>query len=172
MTGPRRVSRSNSERPVRPRGTAKDRALRLLGVRDRSRRELERRLAQAGFEPEDVAEALDALARVGLIDDERFAASVAEHAKTGRAAGRRAVLSSLLSRGVDRQTAERAVEPLEAGEEDRAMALAERQASRMRDLGPEKAFRRISGLLLRRGFPPQIAFDATRRALGNPGEDA
>src|SRR5256885_1716158 len=64
MTGPRRASRpgedgeieqldhhrrdSASERPVRPRGTAKDRALRLLAVRDRSRREIERRLLSAG----------------------------------------------------------------------------------------------------------------------------
>src|SRR5438309_11769665 len=60
MAGPRRASRphpkgaaSDSERPVRPRGTAKDRALRLLGVRDRSHKELERRLLRAGFEPED-----------------------------------------------------------------------------------------------------------------------
>src|SRR5436309_7523878 len=65
MTGPRRASpRSKGrERPVRPRGTAKDRALRLLGVRERSRRELERRLGQAGFEPEEIEETLEDLAR-------------------------------------------------------------------------------------------------------------
>src|SRR5439155_6918820 len=67
MSGPRRVSRpeqpaTRSERPVRPRGTAKDRALRLLGVRDRSRRELEVRLLRAGFERDDIDRALEELA--------------------------------------------------------------------------------------------------------------
>src|SRR5438552_5996519 len=103
---PPREAATKSERPVRPRGTSKDRALRLLGVRDRSRRELERRLTRAGFEPEEIAEALDALAAAGLIDDARFAGAVVEHARTGRVAGRRAVLSGLLAKGVDRDTAE------------------------------------------------------------------
>ena len=168
---PRSEKAADSERPVRPRGTAKDRALRLLGVRDRSRRELERRLLQAGFGPEDIAEALDALAGAGLIDDERFAASVVEHALTGRMAGRRGVLSSLLSKGVDRPTAERAVESLGEGEAERAEALARRQASRTHGLDPEKAYRRISGLLLRRGFSPSTAYDAARRALGRSLEE-
>jgi regulatory protein len=164
-------SGTDSERPVRPRGTAKDRALRLLGVRDRSRRELERRLLRAGFEPEVVGAALDDLAAAGLIDDQRFAAAVAEHARAGRIAGRRAVMSSLMAAGVDRDTAEQAVEPLGEGETERAQALADRQAARLRGVEPEKAFRRISGLLLRRGFAPSTAFSVARRALGNPEDE-
>ena len=179
MAGPRRASRphpkgaaSDSERPVRPRGTAKDRALRLLGVRDRSHRELERRLLRAGFEPEDVATALGDLTAVGLIDDDRFAAAVAEHARSGRIAGRRAVMSSLLASGVDREIADRASETLEEGEAERAQALADSRAARLRGVDPQKAFRRISGMLARRGFAPSIAFSAARRALGGRGEDA
>src|SRR5437764_13255034 len=107
MVGPRRASppreaATKSERPVRPRGTAKDRALRLLGVRDRSRRELERRLLQAGFDREEIDGALDALTVAGLIDDERFADAVAEHAMTARPSGRQAVSTSLLSKGGSR----------------------------------------------------------------------
>ena len=163
---------SDSERPVRPRGTAKDRALRLLGVRDRSRRELERRLAQAGFEPDAVASALDDLTRAGLIDDDRFASQVVAHAERGRLAGKRAVMSSLLGKGVDRRTAERAAARLEDTEEARAQALAERQVARLRGLDPAAAFRRLSGLLLRRGFPPGIAYSVARRAVddGPPGD--
>ena len=171
MSGRTPRSESDSERPVRPRGTAKDRALRLLGVRDRSRRELERRLLRAGFEPEEVAAALEDLTAVGLIDDERFAAAVAEHARSGRIAGRRAVMSSLMAAGVDRDTAEQAVEPLEEGEAERAQGLADRQAARLGGVDPERAFRRISGMLARRGFAPSTAFSAARRAIGRSGED-
>ena len=172
MAGPRRASRphrdgaaTNSERPVRPRGTAKDRALRLLGVRDRSRRELERRLLRAGFEPDEIATALDDLTAVGLIDDERFAGAVVHHARSGRLAGRRAVMSSLLGAGVDRETAERVSAPLGEDEADRAQVLADRQAEKLGGQDPEKAFRRIAGLLARRGFAPGICFSAARRAL-------
>jgi len=180
MAGPRRASRphedgaaNNSERPVRPRGTAKDRALRLLGVRDRSRRELERRLLRAGFEPDEIETALDDLTAVGLIDDERFAGAVVHHARSGRLAGRRAVMSSLLGAGVDRETAERVSAPLGEDEADRAQVLADRQAEKLLGQDPEKAFRRIAGLLARRGFAPGICFSAARRALRiRQGEDA
>ena len=176
MSGPRRVSRpgsipASSERPVRPRGTAKDRALRLLGVRDRSRRELEVRLLRAGFEQEEIDRALEDLAGAGLIDDERFAAAVVEHAMSGRLSGRRAVMTGLLSKGVDRGLAERALGRLTGTEEARAEALASRQAHRLRALEPAVAFRRLSSLLIRRGFDPGLAFAAARRALGTPEPD-
>jgi regulatory protein len=177
MTGPRRASpppgaANERERPIRPRGTAKDRALRLLAVRDRSRRELERRLRQAGFEAEDVEQALEALAGAGLIDDERFASAVVEQAERGRPAGRRAVMGSLLSKGVARSVAEEAAERLASTEEARAEALAGRQIMRLRNLDPSVAFRRLSSLLIRRGFDPGLAFGVARRALGEPSEDA
>jgi regulatory protein len=166
MSGPRRASRSTGGRPVRPRGTAKDRALRLLGVRDRSRRELELRLLRAGFEREEIDAALNDLTAVGLVDDERFAGAVVEQAISGRVSGKRAVISGLLAKGVDRGLAERAMERLGATEEARADALAGRQAPRLRSLEPAVAFRRLSSLLIRRGFAPGLAFAAARRALG------
>ena len=60
-------------------------------MRARSRRELERRLLQAGFETEEVTDVLERLERVGLVDDEAFARQVAEHAFGAKRAGRRAV---------------------------------------------------------------------------------
>ena len=165
-------STQSSERPARPRGTAKDRALRLLGVRDRSRRELELRLLRAGFEHEDVRETLDDLTGAGLIDDERFADQVVEHAMSGRLAGRRAVMTGLMAKGVERGVAERALGRLAATEEARAEALASRQAVRLRSLDPAVAFRRLTSLLVRRGFAPGLAFDVARRALGEPENEA
>jgi regulatory protein len=143
----------------------------LLAVWARSRRELESRLLQAGFERDEVEEALAGLASAGLIDDERFAEQVVEHARTVKPSGRRAVLGSLLSRGVSRATAERALEGFAEGEESRAQELAARQAGRLAGLAPEVAFRRVYGLLLRRGYGPEVARTAARNALGDP-EDA
>src|SRR4029077_7542525 len=88
-----------SRNPKAPK-SCHERALGLLAVRARSRRELERRLLKAGFEPDEVAEVLERLGRVCLIDDEAFARQVAEHAFGVKRSGRRAVVSSLRAAGV------------------------------------------------------------------------
>jgi regulatory protein len=84
------------------RGKRKDiheRALGLLAVRQRSRRELERRLAQAGFEPDAVADELERLEQVGLLDDEAFARAVVESRMGFRGESRR-VVAGLAQAGV------------------------------------------------------------------------
>ena len=147
----------------KPRGSAKDRALGLLAVRWRSRRELETRLRAAGFEQEQVDVALRDLERAGLIDDDRFARELAR-AKSGRLDGNRNVRSALAKAGVAPQLTDEVVADL--GEEgERAASLAERKAARMGGLSPEVAYRRLHGFLMRRGYAPDTARDAARRAL-------
>jgi regulatory protein len=160
-----RSPRGASER--KPRGTARDRALNLLSFRDRSRRELEQRLLRAGYEPDEVLEALEGLERVGLVDDERFARAVVEQHAGRRLSGRRVVAAALSAKGVDRETAEAALSELDepGGERERAEALARSRAQRLSGLPPEVAFRRLSGLLARRGYPPTVCREAARGAL-------
>lgn len=153
-----------------PRGTARDRALRLLSVRDRSRRELERRLHQIGFQPEEVAEALDRLQEAGLVDDERFAQAVVEHETSKRLSGRRAVMSRLMASGVDRTTAERSLEDSGA-DSTRADELAARRAARLAGLPPEVAQRRLVSFLVRRGHSPRVSAIAAARALHTQPSD-
>jgi regulatory protein len=143
----------------------RDRALRLLAVRARSRRELERRLLRIGFDREEIGEALDALEEVGLVDDERFAQAVVEHETSSRLSGRRAVMSKLMASGVDRATAEEALQ--DAGEDPaRAEELAMRRAPRLAFLPPEVAQRRLVDFLVRRGHSPSVAVRAAAEALG------
>jgi hypothetical protein len=87
-------TRDRGASPGERRGKRKDiheRALGLLAVRQRSRRELERRLVQAGFEPDAVEVELARLDQVGLIDDAAFAAAVVESRMGARGESRRAV---------------------------------------------------------------------------------
>jgi regulatory protein len=151
----------------KPRGTARDRALNLLSFRDRSRSELEQRLLRAGFEPDDVVEAIEGLERVGLVDDERFARAVVEQQAGRRLSGWRAVESVLAGKGVDRRVVTAALDEIDApgAELDRAIELAGRRATRLTGLAPEVAYRRLAGLLARRGYAPGICHEATRRAL-------
>lgn len=148
----------------RPRTSAKDRALRLLSVRSRSRAELERRLSRAGYEPDEVEAAIADLEEVGLVDDERFARELAE-AKRRRGMGRRAGLAALRAKGVDREIAEQAVGEVNPEDEaDRAYELALGRLERLGSLPPDVAYRRTVAFLVRRGFEPVIASTAVRRA--------
>ena len=142
-----------------------ERALGLLAVRHRSRRELERRLTQAGFPTEEVSEELLRLQAVGLIDDEAFARAVAEHAFGTKKQGRRAVATKLAAAGVAADTSAAVLEELGGGEEGRAEELAAARAGRMRGVPPDKAFSRLYGVLARRGFAPGVAREAARKAL-------
>ena len=157
-------SASHADGGRRPSGSARDRALALLAVRWRSEAELQRRLRAAGFPDEEIEEALAGLERAGLIDDERFAREVVRDQVARRRASGRAMRAALRQKGVAADVADAAIE--EAGsDEERARELAESRAPKLAVLGPEAAYRRLYGLLVRRGYAPGVARDACRAAL-------
>ena len=150
---------------TRAAASVKERALRLLSFRSRSRAEMTRRLERAGFEPEEVEAAVQDLERVGLIDDERFARELAEHHRR-RGNGRRVGLAALRMKGVDRGLAEQAVEETNPEDEaERAAEVAARRLPRLRNLEPELRQRRLFEFLLRRGYDPEVARGACFRAM-------
>jgi len=151
-------------RPKNPK-SCHERALGLLAVRPRARRELERRLSAAGFEADEVADVLVGLERVGLIDDVAFARQVAEHQYGSRRAGRRAVTSALLAKGIAPGLAAEVAGDALDDEQDRAVALARSRVARLSGVEPTKAFGRLTSLLVRRGYSPEIARAAARSAL-------
>jgi regulatory protein len=149
-----------------------ERALGLLAVRPRSRRELERRLLGAGFEPDEVQDVLVRLERVGLLDDEAFARQFAEHRFGSRKEGARAVAQGLRAAGIESSLAEAVSQQAPDDDEERAADLARSRVSRLSGVSAEKAFTRLSSLLMRRGYGPQVARSAARKALDIPvGDD-
>ncbi|HEX9235090.1 MAG TPA: regulatory protein RecX [Actinomycetota bacterium] len=144
--------------------TAKDRALGLLAVRWRSRAELRGRLVRAGFDRDEVESALGELQEAGLIDDRRFAAELTR-ARTRRLSGSRAIRSELRQKGVGQDVAEEVLAQVEDEEESRAFQLAASRAERLGSVGPEAAYRRLVGLLTRRGYAPGLAREAARQAM-------
>ena len=145
--------------------SVKERALRLLSVRSRSKSELRQRLLRADFEPEEVESAIADLEAVGLVDDEAFARELAESQRR-KGMGRRAALSGLRVKGVDRELAEKIAD--EANPEDeaeRAAEVAAKRLPRLQGIEPEARRRRLMDYLLRRGYDPETARSACFRAL-------
>jgi regulatory protein len=159
VAGPRR-----SHEPKHPLD-CHERALRLLSVRPRSRRELEIRLLRAGFEAREVSDVLERLEGVRLIDDESFAREFAQQQLGVRHAGRRAVASGLAAKGIDRSTIDRTLAEDAGDDVARADELARARAARLRGLPPEKAYTRLFAFLVRRGHNAETARGAARRAL-------
>jgi regulatory protein len=99
-------------------------AARALQHRDRSRREVDQRLARAGIDEERRNDALDTLERVGYVDDERFAGARAE-ALAGRGYGDEWIRLDLAEHGVGAEGVAEAIGALEP-EAERAAMLVER----------------------------------------------
>lgn len=149
-----------------------DSALRLLGVRARSRAELRTRLLDKDFPPAQVEETLRRLTEMGLIDDAEFARQWVEsrHRTSGR--GRIALRNELRGKGVDPAVAEGALALVDDEDErDRAQDLLERKtaslsASDVADRADrDKHTRRLVAMLARRGYPASVALDLVRAAL-------
>jgi regulatory protein len=159
------TGRSRSRREPKTPKSCHERALGLLAVRPRSRRELEQRLTAARFDATEVSDVLDRLERVGLVDDADFARQLAEQQFVHKRAGRRAVTTALMAKGVAPEIIEAVVAAAPDDEETRAEDLARSRALRMGSVDPVKAFNRLCGLLMRRGYAPEVARRAARTAL-------
>jgi regulatory protein len=132
-------------------------ALFALSQRSMARGRIVQRLTRRGT-PRAIADATcDDFERLGLLDDERFAAAIARSIVERKPAGARYVEQKLLSRGVSRAVASRAAAEATAGR-DHADDARELARKRVRAIPPRlddhAARRRIYAMLARRGFPP------------------
>ena len=105
-----------------PETDAVETALRALRHRDRSVAELDARLQKHGVGEAERQEALETLARIGYVDDERFARARAEQL-AARAAGDALIRHDLKGRGIDPELIVAALDALEP-ERERAQRIA------------------------------------------------
>ena len=147
-----------------------DHALRLIGQRMQSERELRTKLGRKEYGPGVIDAVVEDCKRLGYLDDAKFAAARAADAANLKKHGRQRAVQELLAKGVERGTAENAadeayedVDPVEA-----ATALAEKRRPSLARLDRPAAVRRLSGYLQRRGFDFDTVRTAVERVLG-PG---
>lgn len=137
-------------------------ALTALSHKERSVAELGRWLGQRGVTAEEAEETLAHLIEVGAIDDARFAARYAEDKRELAGWGSERIRAALLDRGVARADVEAALHlDDEVTEVERAAALLRERGT---ELGDERARSRALGLLARRGYGSEVAYEAIRVA--------
>lgn len=133
-----------------------DRALRMLGYRDRTTKEIRTALLRDGYPEQMVAVTVERLVDLRLLDDSRFAAG---WVRTRYAAGYGAkrIARELAEKGVE---AGISAEALEQERPEDALSLA-RKALHGRTAAPGRERDRLVRRLLARGFTLEVALEAT-----------
>jgi regulatory protein len=128
--------------------SSRARALRILGKRNMSRREITERLVSKGEEEETAQETADWLERIGALNDEEYAALIVRHyASNGYGRGR--IKDELYRRGIGRDLWEDALNALPEQDETIYKIISAKLKGEKPD---RKELKRVTDGLSRRGF--------------------
>jgi regulatory protein len=162
-TGPGTKRYAAAEKPVGRTVSLRGRALKLLGRRDYSYAELERKLAPHAADAGELSGLLEDLQRLGWLSEQRLAEQLVR--KHSARYGARKIVEQLQARGIDPALAGELRGQLEASELQRARAVWARRFGRPpadpRERGRQARF------LEQRGFDP----DVIRRLLPGAPEE-
>ena len=136
-------------------------ALKALSYKERTESELRGWLGERAVEEAEVEEVIALLIEAGAIDDASFARRYAEDKRELAGWGPDRISKALEGRGVAREHIEAAL----AGEDENAQL--ERATALLGDrglrCGSEQERERALGLLVRRGYPLELAYEAVRQ---------
>ena len=148
-------------------------ALKMLGRRELSERQLRQRLARRGYDDEAIDAAIARLTADGSLNDERAAHAMA-HAETSlRKRGRLRVKRRLEAAGIPRDVAERAIRDVfEKVDGDTLMAAALEKRLRGREhISDDREFQRLYRYLVGQGFEPDRVLALLRRRRHEDHDD-
>jgi regulatory protein len=160
----------NTDRPERERELedvrllqeALGEAYRCLGARDRTVAEVRGHLQRKGVAADAVQSALQELSELGYLDDERFARRFAEDRRLLDGWGSERIGARLRALGVDRALVEQVLGAHSFEDElGGALQLLRRRWGQLPI--PDGDRQRALGLLARRGYELELAYDAVRQ---------
>jgi regulatory protein len=132
-------------------------ALRKLTAKACTRHELDQALQAKNLPPVAIDAVLDRLEEVGLVDDATFAVDWVTSRQQRRHLSRRALRRELQAKGVDSTEIDNALDCVDLDAELRAARdLVERKKAGMNGLSRDVQYRRLAGLLTRRGFDTSV----------------
>lgn len=146
---------------------AKEVVVRKLSERAHSRSDLAQALAKKQV-PEGVVEAtLAKFEAAGLIDDEEFARSWVQARQRGKGLSSRALAMELRRKGVDDEISKEVLSEIDPDVEIQAAhRLVQAKLRSMSRFDDTTKIRRLTGMLARKGYSPQVSFDVVRQELG------
>lgn len=126
-------------------------ALRFLGYRQRSEKEIIDKLKEKGFEEKLINGTLDYLKDYNLIDDLEFAKSFMKDKINLNKHGPQRIKYELYRKGISQEIIDEVLDE-DNGEYARALELAEKKLPSYKDDDRNAIYRKLSGFLQRRGY--------------------
>ena len=140
--------------------------LRRLEDQPRSRAELAESLAKKNVPAEVTAALLDRFEEVGLINDAEFARQWVQSRQRTRGLAPRVLAMELRRKGVDDEIISEVLGELDpADAREAAQRLVQKKLRSMASLDDTTRIRRLTSMLARKGYSPQLAFDVVREEL-------
>lgn len=124
--------------------------LRILSYSDHSEREMTNKLIQKRHKKEYVSLAVEKLCEYGYINDERYAANLADRLIRTKGMSLRGIKSELIHKGISREIADNVIESLDFDPILRIIELLNTKYSR--NLSDEKGIKRTVAALQRLGY--------------------
>lgn len=145
---------------------AKGYALKLLGYRARSKREMIERLQGRGFDDECIGTVVAFLESSGLINDEALVSDLYHHAVENKALGRSGIRMFLSRRGIPKDLIDAAlVSHTGEAEEKAALKFARRKMKTLQRYPDDVVKKRLWGMLQRRGISKGIIYRVVNSVL-------
>jgi len=144
-------------------------ALKMLGRRELSERQIRQRLARRGYDDDSIDAAIARLTGDRSLDDERAAKAIARAETSFKKRGKLRVKQRLAAAGIAPAVAQRAIqETFEALDADALIASALHKRLRGRDrIADDREFQRLHRYLIGQGFEPDRVFALLRRHQGH-----
>lgn len=130
---------------------AYQRALRLISHRMRTRREIQQKLVEKGFEDTQAESVIARLAEAGLVEDREFARMWVENRNQSHPRSQRLMKLELMQKGVSVEEIESALVD-SADDADLATQAAMQQIRKYSGLEWSEFRKKLSAFLMRRGF--------------------
>jgi regulatory protein len=123
-------------------------------------------MRRRGVDDDVAAEILERYDEVGIIDDAAFAKAWVTSRHHAKGLSRRALAGELRRKGVASDDVGEALDELDpVTEEATARALVARRLRLDTSSSPEMLFRRLAGMLARKGYPPSLSMRLVKEAL-------
>lgn len=132
---------------------AMDKIAALVRVRERTPKELLRRLGEVGFSESTAREAVESAVRCGLVDEERYAAALIR-GKVNQGWGRAKIMARLREDGVSPAAIERCSGYFATPQQEYERALYELGKRSVRSKNPRATLTRR---LVQKGYAPELA---------------
>lgn len=139
------MMKHRSPKPMKKTKTALEAALRLLGYRAQSEKEIRRKLRQRGFSGSDIDSTVEELYRCEYLNDEELAAEIFENYRRDGLYGNRYIKQKLQMRGLSSEDCLTQEE-----EEEKAELAIQRKEVSVPDFRSD--YRKAAAFLARRGF--------------------